>query len=140
MNWYLKVLKEHYADFNGRARRKEYWMFTLFHIIIIIAIMLLSFVLLGGENYNNEEPNPFVFIGLGIYILATFIPSLALSVRRLHDVGKSGWFYLITLIPYIGGLILFVFACKDSENGANKWGENPKGIGNNEAINEIGRE
>ena len=134
MNWYLKVVKEHYADFNGRARREEYWMFTLFNAIISIVItfvfagigIALESPLLGGLSY--------------IYTLAVFVPSLAVVVRRLHDAGKSGWFFFIVLIPLIGAIWLLVVLCTDSVSGANKWGENPKGIGNNSAINEIGRE
>jgi uncharacterized membrane protein YhaH (DUF805 family) len=136
MNWYLKVLKEHYADFSGRARRKEYWMFILFHVIVTFILAIVASVF-----STTEEPTSYaIFIILGIYILATFIPALALSVRRLHDVGKSGWFYLINFIPYIGGFILIIFACMDGENKPNKWGENPKGTGNDIAINQIGRE
>ncbi|ARV14180.1 DUF805 domain-containing protein [Polaribacter sp. SA4-12] len=134
MNWYLKVLKQ-YADFSGRARRQEYWMFTLFHVIIIFILAFASALFA-----SSEDPGYSVFIILGIYILATFLPFLALSVRRLHDVGKSGWFYLINFVPYIGGFILLIFACMDGENKPNKWGENPKGTGNDIAINQIGRE
>ncbi|MCL7764593.1 DUF805 domain-containing protein [Polaribacter sp. Z014] len=134
MNWYLKVVKEHYADFNGRARREEFWMFTLFNAIISIVItfvfagigIALESPLLGGLSY--------------IYTLAVLVPSLAVLVRRLHDTGKSGWFFLIALIPLIGSIWLLVILCTDSVSGANKWGENPKGIGNNSTINEIGRE
>ena len=77
---------------------------------------------------------------LSIYFLITFIPSIAVTVRRLHDVDKSGWWYLINFVPYIGSFILLIFVCTDSVNRPNKWGENPKGIGNDSAINQIGRE
>ena len=120
MNWYLKVLKEHYADFKGRARRKEYWMFFLINIIISFVIGLIAGLV--------ETP----VIG-SIYSLAVFIPGIAVAVRRTHDAGKSGWF---VLVPFYNIYLL----CIDSENGANKWGENPKGIGNNAAINQIGQE
>ncbi|QXP67815.1 DUF805 domain-containing protein [Polaribacter sp. AHE13PA] len=134
MNWYLKVVKEHYADFNGRARREEYWMFTLFNAIISIVIS----VVFAGIGIALESP---LLTGLSyIYTLAVLVPSLAVLVRRLHDTGKSGWFILIGLIPLIGAIWLLVILCTDSVSGANKWGENPKGIGNNAAINEIGRE
>ena len=134
MNWYLKVLKEHYADFNGRARREEYWMFALFNAIAMIVLMIVF----GGIAALLESPG-ILFISY-IYLLAIIVPSLALIVRRLHDVGKSGWFYLINFIPLVGPIWLLVLFCTDSENGANKWGENPKGIGNNSTIDEIGRE
>ena len=115
MNWYLKCWKQ-YADFTGRARRTEYWMFTLVNFLISF---LLNLVLVG------------TFLGLSfyyIYSLAIFIPSLAVCVRRLHDVGRSGWWYLIGLIPVIGWILLIVWFCTDSQPGANKWGENPKGM------------
>ncbi|MDY0779637.1 DUF805 domain-containing protein [Tenacibaculum sp. IB213877] len=134
MNWYLKVLKQ-YADFNGRARRKEYWMFTLFHIIIIF---LLVFIIgIGGTNESFNSPLFYLII---IYVLATIIPTIAVTVRRLHDIGKSGYWYFITFIPYIGSFWLLFLTCKDSITGSNEWGDNPKGIGNDQAISEIGLE
>ena len=138
MDWYLKVLKQ-YADFSGRARRKEYWMFFLFHLIFVFALTFLMVFSSGGID-SGEEPN-FILLGLlGIYIIGTFIPTVAVTVRRLHDTGKSGWWYLINFIPYIGGFVIFIFTCMDGNNGTNKWGENPKGIGNDSAINQIGKE
>jgi len=122
MNWYLKVLKQ-YADFNGRARRKEYWMFFLFNIIIIYGITILSVAL--------EFPE--LAILSTIYNLAVLVPSIAVGVRRMHDVGKSGWYLLIPIYS-------FILAVTDSEQGENKWGENPKGVGNNRAIEQIGTE
>lgn len=119
MKWYLDVLKN-YAGFSGRARRKEYWMFTLFNIII-------SFVL-GFVDGIIGSVNPTVGIGAlgGIYSLAVLIPSLAVSVRRLHDVGKSGWMLLIALIPIIGAIWLLVLMVSDSKPEENQYGPNPK--------------
>ncbi|TMM56249.1 DUF805 domain-containing protein [Maribacter algarum] len=108
MNWYLKVLKQ-YADFKGRARRKEYWMFFLFNIIISYGI---TFIALGLEM-------PELSIVSTIYSLAVLIPGIAVGVRRMHDVGKSGWYLLIPIYSLI-------LACTDSEEGPNKWGPNPK--------------
>lgn len=134
MNWYLKVLKEHYADFKGRARREEYWMFVLFNIIVSFVIVLVF----AGIGIATEVPE---IIGLSyIYYLAILIPSIAVVVRRLHDAGKSGWYYFISLIPIVGFIWLLVLLCTDSENGPNKWGDNPKGIGNDGTINKIGSE
>ena len=113
MEWYLKVLKQ-YADFSGRARRKEYWMFYLFNIIFTIVASIIDGVL----------GMPIFYL---VYALAMLIPGLAVSVRRLHDVGKSGWMFLVVLIPLIGGIWLLVLMVTDSQAGANKWGENPKG-------------
>lgn len=127
MNWYLKVLTQ-YTDFSGRARRKEYWMFTLFHVIIIILLAFLGSII-------NETA---LIILIGLYILATLIPSLAVTIRRLHDTGKSGWYYLVSFIPYIGSIWLLVLTVGDSEVGNNKWGSNPKTGG--DEIDMIGTE
>ena len=132
MNWYLKVLKEHYADFKGRVRRKEYWMFTLFQFIFAITAIILDSIL--GLSFAPQITNGSIYLLFG---LITFLPSLSITVRRLHDVGKSGWWYLIPLIPLIGSIWLLVLLCKDSQEGENNWGENPKGNGNNSAINEV---
>ena len=121
MNWYLKVLKQ-YADFSGRARRQEYWMFALFNMIFTIVAMILDNVLgiaMEGVGYGP------IYI---LYVLAVFIPGLAVAVRRLHDVGKSGWMLLIALIPLIGAIWLLVLLFTDSQKESNKWGQNPKEI------------
>ncbi|MGC1633352.1 MAG: DUF805 domain-containing protein [Gelidibacter sp.] len=132
MNWYLDAFKNKYGDFEGRARRTEYWMFMLFHLLIIFILAFLSALLMGFD---------LAFIGgilLILYVLVSFIPTLAITVRRLHDTGKSGWFYLLSFIPYIGGIILLVFTVQDSEYMTNKWGSNPKAP-NTDEINEIGK-
>ncbi|MDO6761407.1 DUF805 domain-containing protein [Tamlana sp. 2_MG-2023] len=131
MNWYLKVLKQ-YTDFNGRARRKEFWMFLLFNMIFAIVAMILDNVL--GIAMGELGYGPIY----GIYALFVLIPGIAVSVRRLHDIGKSGWWLLISLIPLIGGIWLLVLYCQDSEAGSNKWGPNPKS--NTDSINNIGVE
>lgn len=120
MNWYLKVLKQ-YADFKGRARRKEYWMFFLFNMIISYGIALLA---IGIDV-------PELAMLSSVYSLAVLIPGIAVGVRRMHDAGKSGWFLLIPIYNLI-------LACTDSEAGSNKWGSNPK-TGDDE-ISEIGVE
>ncbi len=134
MNWYLKVLKE-YANFDGRARRKEYWMFSLFHIIIIIALVSIGAALSNGEEFSM----PFMVI-LVLYFLGTIIPTIAVTVRRLHDIGKKGSWFFIQCIPYIGGFWMLVLTCRDSITGPNEYGQNPKGIGNDSAIEQIGIE
>ena len=115
MSWYLKVLKQ-YVDFNGRARRKEYWMFALFNFIFGIVAMVLDYVILG-------MPGPLFLI----YTLATLLPALGVLVRRLHDTGKSGWFFFVTFIPLIGGIWLLVLLVSDSTPGQNQYGPSPKG-------------
>lgn len=121
MNWYLKALNQ-YADFNGRARRKEYWMFFLFNMVFATVALLID-IAVGTANLDSGS-------GLfqGIYSLVVLIPGLALAVRRLHDVGKSGWMLLIALIPLIGAIWLLVLMVTDSKEGTNKWGENPKNV------------
>jgi uncharacterized membrane protein YhaH (DUF805 family) len=121
MNWYLKVLKQ-YADFSGRARRQEYWMFALFNMIFGFIAIILDNVLgiaMEGVGYGP------IYI---LYVLAVFIPGLAVAVRRLHDVGKSGWMLLIVLIPLVGAIWLLVLLFTDSQKESNKWGQNPKEI------------
>ncbi|WP_088042794.1 DUF805 domain-containing protein [Bacillus sp. EAC] len=116
MEWYLKALKN-YVGFSGRARRQEYWMFFLFNFIITIVLSILeSFLGLNG-------------VLTIIYGLFTLLPSLAVGVRRLHDSGKTGWWILIGLIPFIGTIILIIFFCLDSEEYDNQYGPNPKRTG-----------
>ncbi len=122
MNWYLKVWKQ-YADFSGRARRTEYWMFTLFNIIIIFALALVWVVGMSSGGGGLSVFGMILYCG---YALAIIIPSLAVCVRRLHDVGRSGWWYFIGLVPFVGSIILLIWFCTDSQAGANKWGANPK--------------
>lgn len=121
MNWYLAVLKN-YAGFSGRARRKEYWMFVLFNIIFVAVAVILDNLL--GTAIEETGFGLFYFL----YLLAVLIPSLAVAVRRLHDVGKSGWMILIGLIPIIGGIWLLVLYVTDSQPGENQYGSNPKEI------------
>ena len=124
MEWYLKVMRDNYANFNGRARRKEYWMFVLVQTIVMIGLMILDSVL--GLDFELQG----ISLGYGylylIGLIVHFIPSLAVLVRRLHDVGKSGWFYFIFLIPLIGVLWLLVLYCTEGQKQDNKWGPDPK--------------
>jgi uncharacterized membrane protein YhaH (DUF805 family) len=118
MNWYLEVLKK-YAVFDGRARRKEYWMFSLVNMIIGFVLGLIEGFAGGGVS---DGPG---VLGT-IYTLAVFIPAIAVAVRRLHDTDRSGWWLLIGLIPLIGIIALIVFMVLDSEPGDNQYGPNPK--------------
>ena len=119
MNWYLEVLKK-YAVFSGRARRKEYWMFFLFNLIITLVLALIDSLM------GTFSPQAGLGLLSGLYSLAVLIPSIAVTVRRLHDTGRSGWWILIGLIPFIGGIVLLIFMVLDSEPGANQYGPNPK--------------
>ena len=124
MEWYLKVMRDNYANFSGRARRKEYWMFVLFQAIVMIVLMILDNVLGLGFDIGGIPLGYGVLYTIGA--LAHFIPGLAVVVRRLHDVGKSGWFYLIALIPLIGIIWLLVLMCTDGDKGDNAYGPDPK--------------
>jgi uncharacterized membrane protein YhaH (DUF805 family) len=122
MNWYFEVLKK-YAVFSGRARRKEYWMFFLFNIIIALVLVFID----GATGLARGSG-----IGLGplygLYVLATLIPSIAVLVRRLHDTNRSGWWLFLSLVPLIGGIAILVFMCQDSQQGENQYGPNPKAV------------
>ena len=120
MSWYLEALKN-YAVFSGRSRRKEYWYFVLCNVIVSLVLSGLD-ALLGTFSFSAN-------LGLlsGIYALAIIIPTLAVSVRRLHDIDRTGWWVLIHLVPVIGSIVLLVFAVLDGTPGENRFGSNPKG-------------
>ena len=119
IHWYIKALKK-YAVFNGRARRKEFWYFLLFDVIFSFASGVADNAM--GTVLEGE------IVGLlnGLYALATFVPGLAVSVRRLHDIDRSGWWLLLCLIPVVGIIVLLVWAVQDSSPGENRFGPNPK--------------
>ena len=135
MKWFLKVVKDNYANFNGRARRKEFWMFVLFNFIISSVLMFLDNML--GFNFNSEPvpgaewASSFQSGYLGsIYSLAILIPSLAVTVRRFHDTGKSAW-NLLWYFTCIGILYQLYLLIKEGDQGQNEYGADPKG-GENE--------
>ncbi len=114
MNWYIKVLSN-YANFSGRARRKEYWMFFLFNFVIALVIGFITGFIGGVLQQGTSISN----VAAVIYNLAVLLPSLAVAVRRMHDSGRSGWWILLPIVN-------LVFLCLDSEPGDNKYGPNPK--------------
>ena len=116
MEWFIKCVTTDYWNFSGRARRKEYWMFYAFNCIaaIVVGFIVGLFGLSEWLTY--------------VYSCSIFVPSIAVGVRRLHDVGKSGWWMFISLIPLVGTIWLLVLLCTDSQLGTNKYGENPKGL------------
>ncbi|EST58661.1 DUF805 domain-containing protein [Proteus hauseri] len=126
MNWYLEVIKNNYANFSGRARRKEYWMFTLVNTIIIT--VLYAILISSVDMYTGEMSTLGSIAGIiiGIYSLAIIVPSLAVTIRRFHDQDKSGWMFLLAFIPAVGGLIVFVFMCLEGTKGDNRFGPDPK--------------
>lgn len=121
MDWYLKALKQ-YATFDGRARRREYWFFALFNCIAIFVLALID----GMAGTFSEEAG----FGLlsGLYLLGVLLPNIAVTVRRLHDTNRSGWWILIGFIPLIGFIVMLIFALLDSTPGTNRFGANPKDV------------
>jgi uncharacterized membrane protein YhaH (DUF805 family) len=128
--YFTRALTKNFAQFHGRARRAEYWGYVLFATIFYIAAffidMMLSLALYGTDEYGDPVILPILLIVFGLY---NILPSLSITVRRLHDQDLSGWLYLINLVPYIGGLILLVFMILDSKPAPNKHGPSPKYMG-----------
>jgi uncharacterized membrane protein YhaH (DUF805 family) len=125
MKWFIKVLR-HYADFSGRARRKEYWMFVLFNFIFLFVwtfVAAFAFALAGSME-DNDVTHIANIIYLS-YMTCMLLPGMAVSVRRLHDLGKSGWWLLIMLIPF-GGIWLFILMVTEGQIGDNRYGPDPK--------------
>jgi uncharacterized membrane protein YhaH (DUF805 family) len=129
VDWYIGAWKK-YAQFSGRARRKEYWYFQLFQSIAVFLLIIPLFVMMALSSRNSPVSN---FVGLltiplWVFSLAAILPSLAILVRRLHDTGRSGWWYFIAFVPFVGAIILLIFTLLDSEPGMNLYGPNPKGL------------
>lgn len=129
MDWYLMVWKR-FAEFEGRSRRKEYWMFALINIVVALILYVPGIILLASHNNLGG----LLLIPYGLYCLATIVPGLAVSVRRLHDTGKSGWLLLLGLIPFVGGIIVLVLVCLDGDPGPNIYGPSPKAAGQTAAM------
>lgn len=115
---FLNVILNHYADFNGRARRSEYWYFALVNACIGIVLSLLQRI--TGWNLFS--------VLSGLVSLALLVPGLGLAWRRLHDIGKAGTWYFIVLVPIVGFILMIVWLCQDSQPGENQFGPNPKGM------------
>lgn len=120
MEYMIAPLKK-YADFQGRARRKEFWMYVLFLFIVGLLVGAV-----GGVASGGDPTNPLPLSLTGIFWLATIIPNLAVAVRRLHDTDRSGWWILIGLIPVVGFIVLIVFYASAGTPGPNKFGPDPK--------------
>ena len=118
-----------YAEFEGRARRSEYWLFTLFQVLVTFGLFFLLVVLgaaTGGAEDQLGAGALMILALLGLFCLAMFIPSLAVSIRRLHDSDKSGWWLLLSFVPF-GGFVVFIFTLLDGTPGENRYGPDPKG-------------
>jgi len=130
MEWMILPFKR-YADFSGRSRRLEYWLFSLFYTLVTIVLLGLGFGFAaasagGTEGEIGAAFGIFLILWL-IFALASFIPGLAVAVRRFHDQDKSGWFVLLYFVPYLGALIMLVFMCIEGTRGDNRYGPDPKG-------------
>jgi uncharacterized membrane protein YhaH (DUF805 family)/cold shock CspA family protein len=126
--YFWRAATANYANFRDRARRKEFWGFVLFYILAWIAVGVLGLLVDNALGLLDEE-KPYVSVTLSIlFFLAMLIPGVAVTVRRQHDIGLSGWFYLLAFLPYIGGMILLVFSLIPSQKHENKWGPVPEGV------------
>ena len=117
MNWYLAVLKN-YVGFSGRARRTEYWMFALFNFIVFVVLAILAAV----------TRSFFFWILYFLYAIAVIVPSLAVTWRRMQDTGRNGWWILLGLIPFVGGIVLLVFMLLPGTQGTNEFGPDPRAV------------
>ena len=118
--YFLDVIKNHYVDFDGRASRKEYWMFVVFYLAIYIGASIVG-AILGAVS---DTLALLVSLGVMLFGLGIILPSLGIAVRRLHDTGRSGWFILLGLIP-LAGLIVLYFAILEGDAGPNEYGPDP---------------
>ena len=121
----VKSFWSKYATFKGRSRRSEYWFIQLFLVLTNLAVAAIDLILMNGDVERFIANGGGGIVGL-IWILVTIVPALAVLVRRLHDTGKSGWWVLIGLVPFVGTVVLFVFSVLNSDAGENKYGESPK--------------
>jgi uncharacterized membrane protein YhaH (DUF805 family) len=119
MSWFLMAWSRA-ADFSGRSRRSEYWYFQLFNFFAGIVVCIFGYLFSSPDSMST------LAIFCSVYGLISFVPSLSVTVRRLHDTGKSGWWYLISFIPLIGAIILLAFMVVDSDPGWNEYGHSPK--------------
>lgn len=119
--YFVQAFKQKYCDFSGRARRKEYWGYVLFAALIQWAMLAVAALSFGAESVG-------FYVVYALIALAFILPALSVTVRRLHDLGKSGWWIFIAFIPFVGSIALLVFMCLDSEVDENAYGPNPKGV------------
>ena len=125
--YFIKCMKM-YTNGYGRAQRVEYWSFVLFYSIFLIAAVMVDVLLAASEFYYEVFDGDFVPIFTVLYLLGTALPAICLSIRRLHDVGLSGWLYLVSLVPYVGGIFMLVISLIPSQRHSNVHGPHPKMI------------
>lgn len=121
----IKSVFSKYADFSGRATRSEYWYFYLFNFLVTMVFYIAFFAMLGSGSRDSSAVG-YLSVMIIIYALVMTIPSLAVTVRRLHDTGHSGWWIFLNLIPVIGSIVLFIWFITDSDPDTNEYGDNPK--------------
>ncbi len=119
MEWFLAALRK-YATFSGRARRKEYWHYVLFYVLIYVALLIVDAV---TGTFSMESELGFFS---GVFALGTLLPSMAVAVRRLHDTDRSGWWLLLGVIPLVGAVVLLYFTIQEGDSGSNTFGADPK--------------
>ena len=128
--YFIRCLRQKYIDGEGRARRLEYWSFALFGWLTMMgamfAVLMITGLLGGFDQDTPPAPALFAMIVIFGWMLLMIIPGISVSVRRLHDVGLSGWLYLITFVPYVGGLFMLVIACIPSQPHPNAYGPAPR--------------
>ena len=122
-DYFKRCLTQRYADFSGRSRRAEYWNFVLYQFLLLLPVLLLVGI---GAAMESDFIVGLAGVVYFVVALGLVIPGLAAAVRRLHDTGRSGWWYLIGIIPVVGSIVILVFLVSDSEPHTNKWGPNPK--------------
>ncbi|MGB3723803.1 MAG: DUF805 domain-containing protein [Pacificimonas sp.] len=137
MNHMLLPLRR-YADFNGRSRRREYWMFALFQILVYSGWALFFFAAVPSGLTWTGEPLVLLLLALPVlFLLAMIVPNIAVQVRRFHDMNMSGWFYFLNFIPYVGGFVVLVFNVIDGTRGPNRYGADPKERADQDVLQEV---
>ncbi len=122
----IKSFYGRYFDFATRSSRSEYWWVQLFNFILVIVLIVPMFMMFGVSGGDPSGSAMFMaFAPVGLFLLINIIPGIAVTVRRFHDQDKSGWFYLLSFIPYVGGIVVIVFMCLRGTSGPNRFGEDP---------------
>lgn len=127
MGWYMLAWKK-WFQVSGRASRREYWTFVLVNLLVIVCVAVATTVLFADSDLDSRVLA--IRVSAGLCAVIIFITTLTCQIRRLHDIGKSGWWILINFVPYVGGFVLLIFTLLDGNPGPNEYGENPKLIAN----------
>jgi uncharacterized membrane protein YhaH (DUF805 family) len=130
-DWWKKVVFKNYANFNGRARRKEYWSYVLVNFLMYIPAYIIVLI---GVSQNSQAIFSLGFLVVAAVALGTFIPSLAVVVRRFHDNNNSGWSLFMYFIPLVGPIIVLVKLFTEGTRGSNNYGNDPKGFIENQGF------